>query len=92
MKCTTLDNEDVTEKDERIVHLDKIVNEVRQTEEWEDAGMTIYEMGMEQGSLRSMIRYVESAMKNLHLTLQEACAGLEISVEEYEEAKRQIAP
>lgn len=36
-----------------------------------------------------MIRHVESAMKNFHLSLQEACAGLEISVEEYEEAKRQ---
>ena len=100
MKYTTLDNEDVTEKDERIVHLDQIVNEVRQSEEWEDAGMNIYEMGMErgkelgieQGSLRSIIKCVESAMKNLHLSLQEACAGLEISVEEYEEAKRQLAP
>lgn len=100
MKDTTLDNENVTEKDERIVRLDQIVNEVRQSEEWEDAGMTIYEMGieqgieqgMEQGSLRSMIRHVESVMKNLHLSLQEACAGLEISVEEYEEAKRQITP
>lgn len=92
MKYTTLDNEDITEKDERILHLDQIVNEVRQSEEWEDAGMNIYEMGMEQGSLRSIIKCVDSAMKNLHLSLQEACAGLEISVEEYEEAKRQIAP
>lgn len=49
--------------------MDQIVNEVRQSEEWEDA-----------------------AMRNFHLSLQEACAGLEISVEEYEEAKRQIAP
>lgn len=64
----------------------------RQSEEWEDAEMNIYEMGMEQGSLRALIRYVDSAMKNFHLSLQEACAGLEISVEEYEEAKRQIAP
>ena len=100
MKYTTLDNEDITEKDERIVHLDKIVNEVRQSEEWEDAGMNIYEMGMErgkelgieQGRLKSMIRSVELTMKNLHLSLQEACEGLEISVEEYEEAKQKIAP
>lgn len=101
MKCTTLDNEDVTEKDERIVHLDQIVNEVRQSEEWEDVEMNIFEIGVErgkelgieqgieQGSLRALIRYVDSAMKNFHLSLQEACAGLEISVEEYEEAKRQ---
>ncbi len=100
MKYTTLDNVDVTEKDERIVHLDQIVNEVRQSEEWEDAGMNIYEMGMErgkelgieQGSLSALIRHVDSARKNLHLSLQEACAGLEISVEEYENAKRQFTP
>ena len=29
-------------------------------------------------------------MKNFHLSLQEACEGLEISVEEYEKAKQQI--
>lgn len=70
MKYTTLDNENVTEKDERIVDLDKIVTEVKQSEEWEA---------------------VEMNMKNFHMNLQEACAGLEISVEEYENAKQQIA-
>ena len=97
MKCTTLDHEDVTEKDERIVRLDQIVNEVRQSEEWEDVEMNIFEigvergkeLGIEQGSHNALIRYVDSAMKNFHLSLQEACAGLEISVEEYEKAKRQ---
>lgn len=108
MKCTTLDNENVIVKDERILHLDKIVNEVRQSEEWEDVEMNIFEIGVErgkelgieqgiekgiekgieQGRLKSMIRFVELTMKNLHLSLQEACEGLEISVEEYEEAKR----
>ena len=29
-------------------------------------------------------------MKNFHLSIQEACEGLEISVEEYEKAKQQI--
>lgn len=95
MKYTTLENEDVTQKDDRILDLDKIVREVKQTEEWEVARMSILgiglERGIEQGRLRMMARSVELNMKNFHVNLQEACEGLEISVEEYENAKRQIA-
>lgn len=102
MKCTTLDNANVMVKDERILHLDRIVNEVRQSEEWEAVEMNIFEMGIERGkalgleegkkeSFRILVRSVESSMKNFHISLQEACRGLEITVEEYEEAKRQIA-
>lgn len=109
MKDTTLDNDNVTVKDGRILHLDRIVNEVRQSEEWEAVEMNIFEMGVERGkelgieqgkalgleegkkeSLRILVRSVESSMKNFHINLQEACRGLEVSVEEYEEAKRQI--
>lgn len=103
MKYTTLENEDVTEKDHRILDLDKIVREVKQSEEWEVERMSILEIGlergiaqgiaqgMEQGRLRTMIRSVELNIKKYHVTLREACEGLEISVEEYEDAKRQIA-
>ncbi len=109
MKYTTLDNDNVMVKDGRILHLDRIVNEVRQSEEWEAVEMNIFEMGVERGkelgieqgkalgleegkkeSLRILVRSVESSMKNFHINLQEACRGLEVSVEEYEEAKRQI--
>ena len=102
MKCTTLDNANVMVQDERILHLDRIVNEVRQSEEWEAVEMNIFEMGIERGkalgleegkkeSFRILVRSVESSMKNFHISLQEACRGLEVTVEEYEEAKRQIA-
>lgn len=103
MKHTTLENQDVTEKDDRILDLDKIVREVRQSEEWEVVKMSILEIGLErgmergirqgieQGHLRTMIKHVELSMKNFHINLQEVCEGLEISVEEYENAKRQIA-
>lgn len=110
MKYTTLDNEDVTEKDGRILDLDKIVKEVKQSEEWEAVEMNIFEIGVERGkelgieqgkalgyeegrkdALRILVKSVEMNMKNFHMNLQEACAGLEISVEEYENAKRQIA-
>lgn len=98
MKCTTLDNHNVMVKDERILHLDRIVNEVKQSEEWEAVEMNIFEIGVEQGieqgivrgNLQTLVRSVELSVKNFHVSLQEACEGLEISVEEYERAKRQI--
>lgn len=49
MKNTTLDNPDIQVKDERIIELDKIVTEVRESEEWEEARMTILELGMNKG-------------------------------------------
>ncbi len=103
MKYTTLDNEDVTEKDDRILDLDKIVREVKQSEEWEAVEMNIFEIGVErgkelgieegkeQGTLKTLVRSVELNMKNYHMNIQEACEGLEISVEEYENAKQKIA-
>ena len=107
MKYTTLDNEDVTEKDDRILDLDKIVREVKQSEEWEAVEMNIFEIGVEHGkelgieegkeqgiehgTLKTLVRSVELSMKNFHMNMQEACEGLEISVEEYEDAKQRIA-
>ena len=49
MKHTTLDNRDIIVRDERILDLDRIVNEVMQTEEWEAVKMNILEIGMAQG-------------------------------------------
>ncbi len=49
MKYTTLNNENITVKDKRIVDLDRIVEEVKQTEEWEVVKMGILEIGYEQG-------------------------------------------
>ena len=110
MKDTTLDNSNVSVKDERILHLDRIVNEVKQSEEWEAVEMNIFEIGMEHGrevgieqgkalgleegrrqNLLILVKSVELSMKNFHVSLQEACEGLEIPVEEYEKAKQQIA-
>ena len=107
MKYTSLDNEDVTEKDDRILDLDKIVREVKQSEEWEAVEMNIFEIGVEHGkelgieegkeqgiehgTLKTLVRSVELSMKNFHMNMQEACEGLEILVEEYEDAKQRIA-
>lgn len=99
MKHTTLNNENVTVKDKRILNLDTIVREVRQSEEWEDVRMNILEIGMakgkelglEEGRLKTLIKYVESAMKNFNIDLQQACEGLGTTVEEYEKAKQKVA-
>ncbi len=49
MKNTTLDNPEIEVKDERIVKLDKIVSEVKESEEWEAVQMNILEIGINQG-------------------------------------------
>lgn len=85
--------------------LHRIVEEVKQSEEWEGVRMNILEIGFEQGKELGMregrrigieegikemlVRNIESAMKNFDVDLQKACDGLGVSVAEYEEAKRQ---
>lgn len=49
MKNTTLDNPDIIVKDKRILHLDRIVEEVKHSEEWEAVKMNILEIGIERG-------------------------------------------
>ena len=49
MKHTALNNESVMVQDKRIVDLDRIVEEVKQSEEWEAVKMNILEIGMERG-------------------------------------------
>ena len=49
MKNTTIDNPEVKIKDKRIITLDEIVNEVKQSEEWEAVKMNILEIGIERG-------------------------------------------
>lgn len=49
MRNTTLNNPDITVRDERILDLDRIVTEVKQSEEWEAVRMNILEIGLAQG-------------------------------------------
>ncbi|MFT4107066.1 MAG: hypothetical protein QM657_15025 [Lacrimispora sp.] len=49
MKQSNLNNPDIMVQDERIVKLDTIVNEVKQSEEWEVVNMSIYGKGIERG-------------------------------------------
>ncbi len=95
MKHTTLDNENITVKDKRILHLDRIVGEVKQSEEWEAVEMNIFEIGekrgIEKGIAQNLVKNIDSAMKNLGIDLQQACEALGTSIEEYENAQKTLA-
>ena len=95
MKHTTLDNENIIVKDKRILDLDRIVGEVKQSEEWEAVEMNIYEIGMERGIekgiAQTLVQNIDSAIKNLGIDLQQACEALGMSIEEYENAKQTLA-
>lgn len=52
MKNTTLDNPEIQVKDERIIKLDEIVSEVKESEEWEAVQMNILEIGISHGISR----------------------------------------
>lgn len=49
MKDTTLENPNIIVKDKRILKLAEIVEEVKQSEEWEAIHTSIYSMGIEKG-------------------------------------------
>ena len=50
--------------------------------------MNIYGTGKEMGTAETLIKTVESAMKNLGIDLEKACEILGTTVEEYEAAKK----
>lgn len=49
IKDTRLENPEILVKDERIIELDRIVKEVKESEEWEAVQMNIMEIAMERG-------------------------------------------
>ena len=56
MKDSHLENPAVTVKDPRIVELDAVVSEVKQSEEWEEAKMSILSVGIERGRAEGRAR------------------------------------
>ncbi|WP_075717545.1 Rpn family recombination-promoting nuclease/putative transposase [Roseburia sp. 499] len=60
MKETTLENPNILVKDKRILELDNIVSEVKESEEWEAIQMNILEIGIEKGKEQGIQALVES--------------------------------
>ncbi len=63
MKDTTLENEAVTVKDKRLVDLDRIVTEVKESEEWEAVEMSIYGMGIEEGMEQGLAQGIQALIE-----------------------------
>lgn len=67
MKKSELDNPEILVRDERIMNLNRIVEEVKASEEWEDVRMSIYsvgvEDGIEQGEYQAMLEMILRLLK-----------------------------
>ena len=67
MKHTTLTDSDIIVLNNRILDLDRIVTEVKQSEKWEVVQTGILETGLERriqrGSGQTLVKNVESAVK-----------------------------
>lgn len=47
--------------------------------------------GIGKGAAQTLVKNIESAMQNFGIDLQQACEGLDTSIEEYEHAKQTLA-
>ena len=63
MKKTTLENPEILVQDERIVELDAIVREVKESDEWEEAQMSILSVGIEKGRQEGMEQGLEKGRR-----------------------------
>ena len=68
MKRTSLDNPEITVRDNRLRRLDAIVTEVRQSEEWEAVRMNIWELGIEKGREEGL---AEGRIEGIHALIQD---------------------
>ena len=95
MKHTTLRNPDVTIKDRRIMRLDEIVSEVKQSEEWEETRVSIYKVGLEngrvegrkEGSLHMLFQLVKKGRLSQSEAAEEAGLTEEEFLKKMEEAE-----
>ena len=95
MKNTTLNNPDIIVKDERILDLDRIVEEVKQSEEWEAVKMNLLEIGIEKGIEQGIEKGVEQSrteiiqnMLNSGFTSEEVSKVTQIPLDVVREVER----
>lgn len=63
MKDTYLGNPEILVKDSRLLELDKIVEEVRESDEWEAVKMNILEIGKEFGAKEKLKEQIQKKLK-----------------------------
>ena len=76
MKETHLDNPEIVVKDSRLLELDEIVQEVKESEEWEAVKMNILEIGKEIGMELGEKEYLK---KQIQKKLDKGCSVEEIA-------------
>lgn len=69
-------------KDERILKLDEIVTEVKQSEEWEAVRMSILSVGIERGREEGLRRGREEGLKSGREELKEELPVIEQIIRE----------
>ena len=93
MKETRMDNPEIIVKDPRILELDRVVNEVKESEEWEAVRMNILEIGIEHGvSKGAKMKLAEQIKKKLlkGYNVEEIAEMLEETVEVIEEIMKEL--
>lgn len=83
MKNTTMENPEILVKDERILSLSEIVEEVKQSEEWEAVRMNILEVGIQKGSKDKLKEQIKKKLTK-GKTIPEIADALEEEVETIE--------
>ncbi len=92
MKKTDINNPEIKVKDERLLMLDKIVEEVRESEEWEAVKLDILDVGINKGIEIGREQGIEQGIKQgmeqtIHATIE---FPQEHNIKR-EDAKRQLA-
>jgi len=88
MKDTRLNNPNVSVQDQRLLKLDEIVTEVRQSEEWEAIRMNLIEIGMEKGreeGIRLSLEMCQDIGVTRELAKEKLMKKFELSEEKVEE-------
>lgn len=80
MKETRIDNPEIVVKDSRLLELDEIVNEVKESKEWEAVKMNILEIGKEIGKeIGIELGERQSLKKQIQKKLIKGCSVEEIA-------------
>ncbi len=93
MKKTRLDNPEISVHDERIQKLDSIVQEVKESEEWEAVRMSILSIGMEKGMKKGRVITLKTQVSRKlekGRSAEQIAEDLELDLPETEELIREI--
>ena len=78
MKNTNINNPEILVKDKRILEIDEIVTEVKESEEWEGIEMNILEIGIQEGERRGREQGIQQGIQ----AVVEVCKSLGVTKEE----------